>query len=160
MACVPWRATSTLIENHCYHLFNTRLVFAYWKCCVLLGFFLGANEITLWFNFCGTWMEEISSDYSPFLRSHCFCIGSVMEVATWPVVTISLQSSSLPLASSAAWASHGQCPWASHIVIWNMSGTVPSSALYWGWNKRRAYRTCRTTLSWWRVYCSVSLNGA
>lgn len=73
--------------------------FCYWKCYVLLFFFFffwSINEISLWFTFGGTWMEEISYENSPFLLSHCFCSG--MDVAAWPVVRITLLSSSLPLA--------------------------------------------------------------
>lgn len=64
-------------------------------------------------HFCRNWMEEISCENFPIL-SRCFCIGSVIEVAAWPVVMVSLQTPSLPLASSAAWVSMGNVPGLLH----------------------------------------------
>lgn len=123
-ADVSWRATSTWMESHCY---NPMILILVLLLEVLRSnfYFLGANEISLWIIFCLTWMEEMSCENSPFLPSHGFCKGSVMKVATWPVVTVSLQSS-LPLASSTAWVRWAMCL-SLRTVIWTMSETTPFS---------------------------------
>lgn len=65
-------------------------------------------------------MEESSWEKSPFVLNGCFyidaisCIDQLID-GSGPLAHImfSVQSSSLPLASSSAWASHGQSPWTS-----------------------------------------------
>lgn len=108
--------------------------------------------------FCRNWMEEISCENFPIL-SRCFCIASVIEVAAWLVVTVALQTPSLPLASSAAWVSMGSVPELLHCHLkYGCHCTFLSPVVRM--EQDEDSHTHSATMSQWRVYWSVRSDGA
>lgn len=86
-------------------------------------------------------------------------ISSLMEVTHWPTSCSPFSPPLCHLPAVLPGPAMGNVP-EPRTVIRNTRGSVPSSVFQWGWNETRTRLTHPAAWSWWRVDCSVWLDGA